>query len=664
MILDEIVVHDFGLFADRQKICLTPPSREKPIILFGGLNGHGKTTLLDSLQLCLYGPFAQISNRGDLSYSDYLARCIHRSALTSEAAVEIAFRRTVDGKEESYRIHRSWRMQKSGHKEHFEVYRNRQSDITLAENWISHVEDLIPVNISSLFFFDGEQVERYASPENSVQLISTAIHNLLGLDIVNQLEKDLVTFSRRKRAEDNKDPEISTIEEMERELRVMRKKVCDLKQERAALKSNHIDPAHKLLSEIESQYRQIGGELYDLRAKIERELEQVELELSTSKEKLRSLASSGDLPLVLVQDLLKSTYIQVMKEESSRRSRIFVDLLNERDQKILDMMRDCGVDNDKVDFLYSKLNDDREEHRKHGKQDTLLDVSLDTEIKINVLLDSRLRDIKNEVIKEIRNYEEVSARVEHARIKYSGIPSNDVISEIASKREKILNEIESLERDYLQKEDEVNRLNRQIESLEYSLLRAIESNIQAEGERQERDRILQYSKQARQTLNLFRKAVISRHVDRIENLVLESYQQLLRKTSLITSLTIDPRSFELTLCNGDGHKLSAERLSAGERQLLAIAMLWGLAKASGRVLPTAIDTPLGRLDAGHRKYLVERYFPFASHQVLLFSTDEEIMGDYLDVLNPYIGRTYHLYYDDSKGSTEILNGYFDQQEAA
>ncbi len=158
--------------------------------------------------------------------------------------------------------------------------------------------------------------------------------------------------------------------------------------------------------------------------------------------------------------------------------------------------------------------------------------------------------------------------------------------------------------------------------------------------------------------------MIARHVRRIEQLVLESYQQLLRKASLVTRLSIDPISYALTLYGRDTAALSPERLSAGERQLLAIALLWGLAKASGRPLPTAIDTPLGRLDTGHRTHLVERYLPFASHQVLLFSTDEEISGEYLELLRPWIGRTYHLTYDDSAGSTRVVPGYFASREAA
>jgi DNA sulfur modification protein DndD len=211
---------------------------------------------------------------------------------------------------------------------------------------------------------------------------------------------------------------------------------------------------------------------------------------------------------------------------------------------------------------------------------------------------------------------------------------------------------------------EIERLERDIVRKEQALTRLLEQEAIARRQREDQERILRHSARVRATLESFRGAVIARHVRRIEQLVLESYQQLLRKASLVTRLVIDPGSYALTLYGRDGAALTPERLSAGERQLLAIALLWGLAKASGRPLPTAIDTPLGRLDTGHRVHLVERYLPFASHQVLLFSTDEEISGDYLERLRPWIGRTYHLMYDDDRGSTRVVPGYFTAQEAA
>lgn len=205
---------------------------------------------------------------------------------------------------------------------------------------------------------------------------------------------------------------------------------------------------------------------------------------------------------------------------------------------------------------------------------------------------------------------------------------------------------------------------RDIERKERALTRLLEAGAEAEGNRQDRSRVLVHSAKVRKTLGAFRRAVTERHVRRIEQLVLESYQQLLRKASLVSRLTIDPETYALTLFGRDDKVLNAERLSAGERQLLAIALLWGLAKASGRPLPTAIDTPLGRLDSEHHIHLVERYFPFASHQVILLSTDEEISGHYLSRLERWIGRTYCLAYDDKAGETRILPGYFETREAA
>jgi DNA sulfur modification protein DndD len=148
----------------------------------------------------------------------------------------------------------------------------------------------------------------------------------------------------------------------------------------------------------------------------------------------------------------------------------------------------------------------------------------------------------------------------------------------------------------------------------------------------------------------------------MEVLMLESFRKLLRKTELVTGLTINPETFAATLTGRDGKALPFDRLSAGERQLLATALLWGLARASGRPVPTIIDTPLSRLDSSHRRHLIERYFPCASHQVILLSTDEEIVGPYYEALKPFISRTYLLNHDDDLGMTNLEPGYFSKAQ--
>jgi DNA sulfur modification protein DndD len=87
-------------------------------------------------------------------------------------------------------------------------------------------------------------------------------------------------------------------------------------------------------------------------------------------------------------------------------------------------------------------------------------------------------------------------------------------------------------------------------------------------------------------------------------------------------------------------------------------MLWALGKTSGRPLPIVIDTPLARLDSDHRRLLVEHYFPSASHQVIMLSTDTEVDQVYFNALSPAIARAYHLDYDQAESNTVISQGYF------
>ena len=73
-----------------------------------------------------------------------------------------------------------------------------------------------------------------------------------------------------------------------------------------------------------------------------------------------------------------------------------------------------------------------------------------------------------------------------------------------------------------------------------------------------------------------------------------------------------------------------------------------------------IDTPLGRLDGEHRRSLVERYFPDASHQVILLSTDQEVDADFSNLLEDSVAHRYLIGYDEVRQSSSFSSGYFGQ----
>ena len=112
------------------------------------------------------------------------------------------------------------------------------------------------------------------------------------------------------------------------------------------------------------------------------------------------------------------------------------------------------------------------------------------------------------------------------------------------------------------------------------------------------------------------------------------------------------------MINDGEHIISASTLSAGERQLLAVSILWALTRISKTKLPALIDTPLARLDGPHRGKLIKNYFPKSSHQVMIFSTDEEITREHLKSLKPFISHDYLISFDEASKSSTIAQGYF------
>ncbi len=174
------------------------------------------------------------------------------------------------------------------------------------------------------------------------------------------------------------------------------------------------------------------------------------------------------------------------------------------------------------------------------------------------------------------------------------------------------------------------------------------------------EHIIDSAEKIRHTLKLFRAKLTLKKLNKLETEVTECFRYLLHKSDLVHRVAIESDNFCLNLYDPNGIFLPKQRLSAGEKQLLAIAFLWGLARVSGRNLPIAIDTPLGRLDSSHRHNLIERYFPTASHQVILLSTDTEIGKAEIEVLRQQeaIAREYLLKYHDDSGQTTIEPGYF------
>ena len=551
MILDSITLQNFGLYAGRQTVELTPPSGDRPIVLFGGMNGGGKTTFLDALQLGFFGAHAKTSTRGSTAYRDYLSSSIFRAAARPEASIEISFRHIVEGNEDRYRLTRSWSRLNGNCKEAFSVEKNGKREDAVAQNWASQVDDFLPANIAHLFLFDGEQIERYASVEESCSLIGSGIQALLGLDMVDQLEQDLRVYERRKRTEVHDERTRGVIEAAERELQGLQSRLDELQQDRAALRTHQIDRHQRKLERIEAKYKRLGGPLFERRTEIERTLIVAKKILAEGEHALRELAI-GPLPLFLVRDLLESALGRDRREEDSRRARELFDVLKIRDEEVLGLLRSESVDERLLGIVEKHFGVDLARRQVLGQRESKLNLAPSVRIDLQGLLQNGFDQLLVSSAQLLKAHQRGLHRLSTAMAESDSIPPSDVIAEVAAERDAIKTELAALEVQYEGMGEEIGRLAREKERKEQSLIGLIRNDEAGQNKLADRERILRHVDRVRSTLGEFRRVVVSRHVRRIERLVLESYQQLLRKDSLIDSLSIDPDSFAITIYARDG----------------------------------------------------------------------------------------------------------------
>ncbi|MDW4909421.1 DNA sulfur modification protein DndD [Streptomyces sp. ADMS] len=657
MHLNKITLRDFGAYRGEQSLNLTT-EKGRPIVLIGGLNGCGKTTLLDAIQLALYGRRARLSGRGAGSYDNYLQESINRLAdPAAGASVVVEFSITdLDGQKRRYKVDRNWKVVASKLRESLQVYVDDTISGALSEGWADHVEDLLPLEVASLFFFDGEKIESLADPESSAAVIEAAVRSLLGVDQVEQLRTDLVVLQRRERAEESDHVALDTIQGLETELAAAQQAVEATQQTTASLRAR-LGRAAEVLERAQKEFEKDGGAVYERHASLKAQQEQLQKIVVSTDETLRASLAAGPLPLVLVRDLLGSVLDHAHRERTAAQSAEVVSTLENRDQWLMDLMQK-SLSKSAAAEIAEQLQLDRKRRSGDAQAPRLLDLPHDMLLQLNAL-DQALEHDRVRAVELVEQATEKSAELDTVdRLLASTTADDKSIEALMKARDQALRQVVTLETELARAAESNQDAKNHRKSLTAKLDRANRTLAKQVHAAKEAQRLVDYVDRTRITLSKYASALLNRHINRLEVAVLDSFNRLMHKSGLVANLNIDTEKFKMNLIRSDGEPLDPARLSAGERQLLAVSLLWGVARVAGNQLPSVIDTPLGRLDSNHRENLVERYFPHASEQVLLLSTDEEIDERLYKRLKGSIAHAYTLDHDKSTLTTSVHEGYW------
>ncbi len=663
MILTNITLTDFGTFGGQQHIQLRPrPTR--PIVLFGGKNGVGKTTLLEAIRLCFYGPHWNGTKLPREQYSKYLEGRIHRNPTAliqaNSASVGLEFDYADKEGTHCYKVVRGWERKPSGRTEECLLVERdgKPLDEVTVEYWHEFVRDLLPLGISQLFFFDGERIQQLAEDGSDQQTLSEAIKLLLGVDLIERLNSDLSLYVSRTVAETKRNGDAnSDFHDAQQQVQILETEVLELTVKAEGLQTA-LNEAKGESAVLEQQLSASGASFAHNRDRLLAEQHRVRAELLETENASRELCA-GLLPFALAPKLCGDLRNQLAKEGESEHAEAGQQVLAKAKDQITTAIGTLKVDGKK---LPSRVRSQIIE-TVAGILDrlpaveivpNLHDLSAAERRRLQSWLDTSIAEVAQTAKRYAQSMEGLHRQQTYVETQLRKIPAEDqirpVIDELKTKYEQLAQcqqQLAAVQQEIDQRRNKLADAKRRYDKATDNL-----SRLAA------RESRLHLVPKVRAALEEFKSLLMLRKVRELEASVTTSFNLFSRKKDNMRRISIDPNMFTVTVIDRDGYPIPKSQLSAGEKQVYAISMLWALAKTSRRPLPVIIDTPLARLDSDHRRLLAENYFPHASHQVLMLSTDTEVDESYFETISPNISHAYLLEFSPEERFTSVKAGYF------
>lgn len=660
MILKKITLDNYGLYKGLVEFDLAPRvkyGKERPVILFGGKNGAGKTTLFDAFKIVLYGKSALGTRVPEAEYQQFLKSRIHRSAEdalhSQSASISLDFDYVSVGQNKEYKVTRAWEASGKSVKERLSITCNGERIKGVNhEYWQGFVESIIPERLSSLFFFDGEKIKDIADDTNGNVALAESINTLLGLDIMDQLHVDLDIYTARetKKHSDRKTQE---------EIAALEARQSEIKQEMLSVQheigqmSNVVADHKRDAYQLEQRLMREGQTFAQQRESLTLKKNEYRYAIDDIKQNIRE-ECEGFYPFALCPHISKKLIQQLKNESISRKSTLLDSELEHLESELNKVLENKTAPDDVADEIKLILKQRRDAIQKNRVGNEYLKLS---DLETHQFM-SWITEAESDSVSRMKN---LSASLSDAENKLHSVedelhkaPSDIALQPIVDSLNETNNKIGKLEADRDHLESILKRLEREYADIAKQLQK-FSDLLQSQQDVESR---IALSKRIQAAIKDYSERLTQSKIDELKTTVADCFNRLSRKGDLIKEIDIDPKTFAVSLLDRYGNVLPKEELSAGEKQMYAVAMLWGLSITSKRNLPVVIDTPLGRLDSDHRRKLINNYFPEASEQVVILSTDTEIDQQWYKELSPAISHCFHLSYSADENKTEVSPKYF------
>lgn len=646
--IQSVAIQNLGPFRERQLIDMTV-SATRPVVLIQALNGSGKTTLLTAIQLALYGQAAINASRKSV-YEAFIDS-LRRNDIVADPVVEVALSIETAGELSSLKVRRQWGKSNSQMVETCSVFRGDALDSELTANWAQFIEDILPAELAQLFLFDGEKIEALANPQRLPDLLRRATEAFLGIGSIDSLINDLRAVERRTMLRSKEGGDV--YEQLKSELPVLEEKVQEiqsslmvLSQESASSRSD-LDRTQIELERFTANSKRNGIGAFDVAARLRSSVASATEQKKIATSNLADALSHPLAPIAKIFELLsmsvEGTEEQAQVEAQSR----FAKQINSRDRRVLNAL-ERKLSTTALTAVASILEDDRSKFApaKAVKPVFLYDPSF---INIHEQVQSAAQAV-NACRVKLQNSMKA---LELAEKKMAEIPENEQLGGLLMAMKEKAQAVAASEEKLKSIEQLINDRKLNLSSAETRL-----NSVRARLVTEFKDvgiagKSLEASTRAKRVFEILKDRMLASKAAWLSRQITTEFKALIRKQGFVGNIDVNPVTYQVTLTDGSGAELALERLSAGERQLLAIAVLSALIKERKGRFPVVVDTPLARLDRPHREALVKHFFSTVSHQVMVLSTDQEVSGTVYEALQPYTNQEFHLHFDEKQRCTSV-----------
>ncbi len=622
---------------------LPSPSSDKCIHLLGAYNGSGKTTLFEAINACLFASEkVRILRATDLS----------RGVNSNEMSVEIEFEHNSC----LYRLNRRWtrnprRRESSTRSVTLQSFlRDMDSDYSTREEGeiADFIEGIIPYAIRHFFLFDGERIQEYT--DAAANNVKDALERLLGLSPYIQLLKDMSGGIDRdlRDARDNCDVKEDLYEKLEAQSIAEAKRKSAI--QRIAQTRRSADEIRRDLTTLERQQAQYSL-IFDEKTQAKRrELEErrdvIQSDIENSEEEIKQLIST-ELPIVLFWPEIQQAYNELPESSGPFEIEDIVTLLWEHRKDIAPALNRESPETLRIELM-SAAGAKPETTFYSSVSEGLEKLAGMIEISKGKLLDTPAR------------LERLHAEFNQIKHELDSLPSQGSFDMDISTLNRDINEKSML---LAQHESALTSLTNEQKDLDEELKTLNVHILELSAHDREFNRLnsqLNLCAKIQDILERFITEYRHTRIRDLEEAFNRKFKELTNNPMAWKEVEINRDTFDINVISSSDTDLSALEQSAGQKEILAFALIASIIELSDKQLPVLIDTPLARLDTIHRDNILTKFFPYVGQQVIVLATDAEVGLDQYRRLSPHLASEHHLEIDTDMGRTAIKEGYIVQ----